>query len=366
MTINQDFELLTDTPFLAVDLDVLERNLKRMADLAREAGVKLRPHTKTHKSPYIAKKQLEYGASGITVAKLGEAEVMAEHGIDDILIAFPIIGRNKLKRFSDMLGRAKLTVGLDDPTVAKGINDVGEAHKQRIPVYVDVDTGLHRMGRGVRESVEPILEIAKLPYLEVRGLMSHTGHAYAKPTVEEVQAIAIQDAELMNETRTYLDKRGLHVPEISVGASATARFICDIPHATEMRPGMYAFNDRFVMAAGGAEVEDCAVTVYATVVARPTPERIIIDAGSKTFAADVFKHGGHGHVIGYPNLTLRALSEEHGTIDVAGHSELCVGDVLQIIPNHICPSINLADELFGFRGGELETVIPVLGRGKNR
>jgi D-serine deaminase-like pyridoxal phosphate-dependent protein len=364
--INEQFELLSDTPFLALDLEVLERNLQNMAALAKAAGVKLRPHTKTHKSPYIAKKQLEYGAAGITVAKLGEAEVMAEHGIDDILIAFPLVGRNKLKRFSDLLGRAKLTVGLDDIAVAKGINDVGEAHKRRIPVYADVDTGLHRMGRGVAESIGPILEIAKLPYLELRGLMSHTGHAYAKPTAEEIRTIAIEDAELMNEVRLQLAKQGVEVPEISVGASATARFIPDIPHATEMRPGMYAFNDRFVMAAGGAEVEDCAVTVVATVVARPTPNRIIIDAGSKTFAADAFKHGGHGHVIGHPNVTLRSLSEEHGTIEVTGDSDLRIGDVLRIIPNHICPSINLADELFGFRNGELEAVIPVLGRGKNR
>lgn len=364
--IHEDFELLSDTPFLALDLEVMERNLKHMAALAKQAGVRLRPHTKTHKSPYIAKKQLEYGAAGITVAKLGEAEVMADHGIDDILIAFPIVGRNKLNRFSELLRRAELTVGLDDIAVAKGINDVGEAHKKRIPVYLDVDTGLARMGRGVKESVEPILEIARLPYLEVRGLMSHTGHAYAKPTVEDIKATAIEDAKLLNETRTLLDKQGLFVPEISVGASATARFIADIPHATEMRPGMYAFNDRFVMGAGGAEESDCAVTVVATVVARPTPSRIIIDAGSKTFAADPFKHGGHGQVIGHPNLTIRALSEEHGTIEVTGDSDLRIGDVIRVIPNHICPAINLADELYGFRGGELETVVPILGRGKNR
>ncbi|GAA3399779.1 alanine racemase [Paenibacillus hodogayensis] len=364
--IKDDFELLTDTPFLALDLEVMERNLRTMAALAKQAGVKLRPHTKTHKSPYIARKQLEYGASGITVAKLGEAEVMADHGIDDILIAFPLVGRNKLKRFDALLDRARLTVGLDDIAVARGINEVGEARKQRIPVYADVDTGLHRMGRDPLASVQSILDIAKLPYLEIRGLMSHTGHAYARPTEEEIRAVAIEDAELMNETRLQLDRLGLHVPEISVGASATARFIGEIPHATEMRPGMYAFNDRFVMAAGGAEERDCAVTVYATVVARPTPERIIIDAGSKTFAADAFKHGGHGHVIGHPNLTLKALSEEHGTIEVAGSSDLQIGDVLRIIPNHICPAINLADELYGFRNGELETIVPVLGRGKNR
>lgn len=249
--INPSFELLSDTPFLALDLDVLERNLRRMADLAKQAGVKLRPHTKTHKSPYIARKQLEYGACGITVAKLGEAEVMAEHGITDILIAFPLVGANKLKRFDALLDKADLTVSLDDIAVARGINAVGEARKRKIPVYAEVDTGLKRMGREVEESIAPILEIARLPYIEVRGLMSHTGHAYAKPTDEEIVATAVEDAVLMNEVRTRLAEHGVEVPEISVGATATARFIGSIPHATEMRPGMYAFNDRFVMGARG-------------------------------------------------------------------------------------------------------------------
>ena len=362
----RDEELLDDTPFIAVDLDVMERNIARMASLAKEAGVKLRPHTKTHKSPYIAKKQLEAGASGITCAKLGEAEVMVEHGIENILIAFPIIGKSKLRRFSELLKRAHLLVALDDIAVAKGINDVGEAHRKKIPVYVDVDTGLHRMGRSPRESVEHIAEMAKLPFIEVKGVMSHTGQAYAKNSEADILAVALQDAEMMYETKRELEKRGVFIDEISVGATATARFIKQIPHVTEMRPGMYVFNDRFVMGAGGATEEDCAVRVFATVVSRPAKDRIIIDAGSKTLAMDVYKHGGYGHIVGHPNVTIRTLSEEHGTLHVEGDSDLKIGDVIEIIPNHICPVINLACQLYGFRGGKLETVIPVLGRGKNR
>lgn len=359
-------DLLTDTPFMAVDLTVLERNIKGMAKLAAEAGVKLRPHTKTHKSPRIAQMQIEAGAAGITCAKLGEAEVMADHGIDDILIAFPLVGRRKLERFAALLDRCKLTVGLDDLTVAEGINEVGESRRRRIPIYVDVDTGLHRMGRNPQESVEHIMRIAKLPYLEVRGLMSHTGQAYAKGTDAEILEVAVTDAEMMNETKQEVEKRGLEIAEISVGATATARFIKEIPFATEMRPGMYVFNDRFVMGAGGAAEEDCAVRVFATVVARPEQDRIIIDAGSKTLAQDAYKHGGHGYVSGHPELTIKALSEEHGTLQVNGKSDLRIGDVIQIIPNHICPAVNLADTLYGFRNGDLAEEIPILGRGKNR
>jgi D-serine deaminase-like pyridoxal phosphate-dependent protein len=361
-----DLDLLGDTPFLAVDLAIMERNILQMARLAKEANVKLRPHTKTHKSPLIAKMQIAAGAVGITCAKLGEAEVMVDSGLDDILIAFPLVGKAKLQRFSSLLERAKLITSLDDLEVAKGINEVGAHHKKQIQVYVDIDTGLHRMGRNPMDSIAPILEMAKLPYIEIIGVMSHTGQAYAKNSDDEIKAVAVEDAELMYETKKALEKYGVNISEISIGATATARFIKEIPHATEMRPGMYVFNDCFVMGAGGAKVEDCAVHVVATVVARPTAERIIIDAGSKTLAQDIYKQGGHGYICDHPNLTIRSLSEEHGTIHVEGKSDLRIGDVIHIIPNHICPAINLADQLYGFRNGDLEQVIPVQGRGKNR
>jgi len=366
MIINEE-RMLQDTPFVAVDLDVMERNIERMGKLAAEAGVKLRPHAKTHKSPHIAQLQLNAGARGVTTAKLGEAEVMAEAGIRDILIAFPLVGRTKLARFAKLLEKAEAMVGLDDYKVAKGLNDVGEALKRRIAVYVDVDTGLHRMGRDPIASVDPIAEIAKLPYIEVRSLMSHTGHAYGLDDKEQVKAIAVEDATLMNKTKELLEARGVYVPEISVGATATARFIKDIPYATEMRPGMYVFNDRFVMDAGGATEAECALRIVATVVGKPDRSRIIIDAGSKTLALDMFRHGGHGRIVGHDNLVLKSLSEEHGRIEVvSGDTSLEIGDTVQIIPNHVCPVVNLADQLFGFRGGRLDTVIPVLGRGKNR
>jgi D-serine deaminase-like pyridoxal phosphate-dependent protein len=168
MIINEE-HMLQDTPFVAVDLNLMVRNIARMAAIAADAGVKLRPHAKTHKSPHIAQLQLNAGACGITTAKLGEAEVLAEAGIRDILIAFPLVGRAKLARFASLLEKAEAMVGLDDFTVAKGLNDVGEALKRRIVVYVDVDTGLHRMGRDPLASVDHIAAIAKLPFVDVFG-----------------------------------------------------------------------------------------------------------------------------------------------------------------------------------------------------
>lgn len=366
MKINHD-EMLGDTPFVAVDMDVLEKNIEWLARLTKEAGVKLRPHTKTHKSTFIAKRQLEAGANGVTTATLGEAEVMAEAGIDDILIAFPIIGKKKLERFNRLLQKSDVIVALDDLIVAQGINDVGEANKKKLPVYIDVDTGLGRMGRSPEESVASILEIAKLPYIEIKGLMSHTGHAYAERDDDGVKRVAIEDATILYETKVNLEREGVHIPEISVGATATARMVNDIPYITEVRAGMYVFNDRYVMGAGGATESDCALSVIATVVSHPSKDRLIIDAGSKTLSYDPYKGGGHGLVKGHENLVIERLSEEHGIIKVqGGETSLRIGDVVEIIPNHVCPVINLTDEVYGFRQGHLEQVIPIEGRGKNR
>ena len=365
MKIN-DGKILTDTPIVAVDLNVLDKNINWLANLAKEAGVKLRPHTKTHKSPFIAQKQINAGAIGITTATLGEAEVMVDNGIKDILIAFPIIGEKKIERFSNLLLKADLKVALDDIAVAREINVAGKKLNKKIKVYADVDTGLGRMGRIPEESVDHLFKISKLEFIELTGLMSHTGHAYLYSTDEEIRRVAIEDATLLYKTKQKLAEKGVDIPEISIGATATARFIKDIPYVTEMRPGMYVFNDRFVMATGGAKVEDCAVSIFATVISRPNEERLIIDAGSKTLASDVFRNGGYGYIKGHKNLELVSLSEEHGTIIAQGQTNLKIGDVIEIIPNHICPAINLTDQIYGFRDGELERMIPILGRGKNR
>lgn len=358
--------LLSDTPFVAIDLDVMEKNIKWLASLAKKSNVKLRPHTKTHKSPFIAQKQMEAGAVGITTATLGEAEVMVNGGIKDILIAFPLLGKKKLERFSNLLTRANLSVSLDDIIVAKGINHVGEVHKMQIPVYIDVDTGMGRMGRSPKESINSILEIAKLPNIEVKGLMSHAGHAYNTGDGEKVKQLAIEDATILHDIKLSLSEKGLDIQEISVGASATARFIKETPYVTEMRAGMYVFNDRMVIGSQGANLEDCAVTVFATVVSIPSNARLIIDAGSKTLALDDNKDGGFGLIKNHENLTISKLSEEHGIVKIEGGTYLRVGDVIEIVPNHVCPVINLADEVYGYRAGDLERIISIEGRGKNR
>lgn len=365
MDLNDEL-LLSDTPFVSVNLDIMDKNISWLANLAKKSNVKLRPHTKTHKSPWIANKQIEAGAEGICTATLGEAEVMVNAGIKDILIAFPIIGQRKLERFSNLLKRADLTVGLDDITVAKGINQVGETHKKKVQVYIDVDTGLGRMGKSPKESVGSIIEIAKLPNIEIKGLMSHAGQSYNAVNGEVVKRIAVEDATILHDTKVSLAKKGLEIQEISVGASATARFIEETPFITEVRAGMYVFNDRMVLSSEGAKLEDCAVTVFATVISTPGEHRLIIDAGSKTLSQDSNKNGGFGIIKYHENLSISKLSEEHGIVEIEGETNLQVGDVIEIIPNHVCPVINLTDEMYGYRGGEFERIIPIEGRGRNQ
>lgn len=359
-------DLLTDTPFVSLNLEVMENNINWLQKLARNANVKLRPHTKTHKSSYIANKQLDAGAVGITTATLGEAEVMANAGIHDILIAFPLVGKKKLERYSNLLKRANITVALDDIKVAQAINEIGKSHNTKLPLYADVDTGLHRMGKSPKESVESILEIAALPFVEVKGLMSHAGHAYAEKDEEGLKNVAIQDATILNDTKLALEREGLNIEEISVGASAIARFTEEMPFITEVRAGMYAFNDRMVMGTGGASEEDCAVTIFATIVSHPSHDHFIIDAGSKTLAQDPYKKGGHGLIKNHNNLVIKNLSEEHGVIEIHGKTNLDIGDVVEVIPNHVCPVINLTDKVFGFRNGELERIVSIDARGQNR
>lgn len=358
-----------DTPALVVDLDKMEANIEKMVERARKAGIKLRPHTKTHKSPYIALKQLEAGASGITVAKLGEAEVMRKHGIRDILIAYPIIGEHKLSRLERLAADTDVITALDSVDVGRGISSIGEKLGRKLPVYVEVDTGLHRCGKAPgEETVRLIDSLTVLPYLEIRGIMTHAGHSYKADTRERLKTIAHEEGELLVKTRNMVsEKVGLDIPEVSVGSTPTSLYSGEVAGVTEMRPGTYVFNDATMMALGLVDREDCALTICATVVSKPSPERIIIDAGSKTLTSDKGALSeGFGIVGSAPSVKVSWISEEHGVIDTTSGLRAEIGDVVEIIPNHVCPAVNLADELTGVRNGQIEKIIPVEARGKNR
>ena len=358
-----------DTPALLIDLDAMERNLAEMATIARDAGVALRPHTKTHKCPEIARMQVDLGAGGITVAKLGEAEVMADAGFDDLLVAYPIVGESKLRRLRSLTERAKVRVSLDSVEVAKGVGAVGLDLGNPVEVLVEVDTGLHRMGRPPGEpSAELVLDIARVPGVEVIGLLTHAGHAYRAGSAAELETIAEREAAELLETAERCERAGVPIREISVGSTPTARMVAAAAGVSEIRPGTYVFNDVQQMRLGTATEGTCAARVLATVVALPWRDRFVIDAGSKALSSDGGDgppYPGRGVVAGRGDLRLDALTEEHGvgTRDPGG-APLAIGDRVEVIPVHVCGCVNLFDVAYGVRDGTVDRTFEIAARGK--
>ncbi|WP_010269000.1 alanine racemase [Paenibacillus senegalensis] len=359
---------LLESPAVLIDLDLLDRHLRAAAERAKAHGIRLRPHTKTHKSVWIAGEQLRYGAGGITVAKLGEAEVMAAAGISDILIAFPLYGTAKMKRLGKLLETCQITVSVDHLKIAEGISELGVSLGRRIPLYVDVDTGLGRCGLAPGEpTAELAAQISLLPGVEIVGLMTHSGHAYSCETEADLRQAARHEAESLLYSQTLLREKGIEVPELSVGSTPTSFFPEEQQGVTEMRPGAYVFGDRSQFILGLIDRKEVAMTVKATVISMPRPGVAIIDAGSKTFSSDLNrKLPGYGEWVENPEVYVERLSEEHGNLHVPEGVQLEIGQELSFIPNHCCTVTNLQDQLFGVRKGRLERMINVDARGKIR
>ena len=357
-----------DTPCLLIDLDTLERNLAEMQQVADVAGVRLRPHTKTHKCPDIARMQLDAGAAGITVAKLGEAEVMAEAGILDILVAYPIVGGRKLERLRALAERATVRVTTDSVEVAEGVGRVGRDLGRDVPVLVEVDTGLHRVGRPAgAPTVRLVTELARLPGVELLGLLTHAGHAYRSANAKELRAVAEREGRDLVETAERCAAEGIPLREISVGSTPTARIVADVDGVTEIRPGTYVFNDVQQMRLGVASEETCAARVLTTVVAHPTDERFVLDAGTKAFTSDGGDgppFPGRGVVTGRPELRVDFMNEEHAVGHRTGPDDVRIGDRLEVVPLHVCSTVNMFAEAVGVRDGRVERTFTIAGRGK--
>ncbi len=358
-----------DTPSLLIDLDTMERNIGEMSGVARAAGVKLRPHAKTHKSPEIARMQLDAGAAGITVAKLGEAEVMIDAGIDDVLVAYPIVGEAKLARLRALLERARVRTTLDSVEVAEGLGRVGRQLGRDVEVLVEVDTGLHRLGRPPGEPTAALVrEVARVVGVEVVGLLTHAGHAYRCAGADALRAVAEREGLDLVETAERCARDGIELREVSVGSTPTARLAAEVAGVTEVRPGTYVFNDVQQVRLGVATEADCAARILATVVSR-IGDRFALDAGTKAFSsdgADGPAFPGRGIVVGRPELRLDFMSEEHAVGHATGDTDLRIGDRVQVIPLHVCSAVNLFDLAYGVRGGRVERELPIAARGRSR
>ena len=360
---------LLDTPVIAVDEALLHRNIEEMASLAQSYGVSLRPHAKTHKSPRIARLQLEAGAIGLTCAKLGEAEVfVAEGGVSDVLIAYPIVGELKIRRLLELTKRAHITVAVDTLEAARALSHGFANSGRRLDVYIEVNTGQDRAGvRAGQEAVDLAVAIADMPGLRVSGVMTHEGHAgFSAP--EAISTVAQNAGRALVDTAERIRRLGIAITQVSVGSTPSSWFTPRVKGITEMRPGTYVFHDNNAFRHGRIGPDRCAARVVATIVSRPAPDRAIIDAGSKALALDPSpSHSGHGYIVGHSGTTIARLSEEHGVVLLTPDEQgFNVGDRVEIIPNHICPAVNLTDELLIVRDGEIVDRWPVAARGKVR
>jgi D-serine deaminase-like pyridoxal phosphate-dependent protein len=344
-----------ETPVLTADLDAIERNVSRMQAYCDEHGLELRPHIKTHKLPELARLQLDAGAIGITCQKLGEAEVMADAGIEDILLSFPLIGEAKAERLAALAGRVKMTVVGDSAVVAEGLSPVLARHGVEVDFLVECDTGLGRTGVQSPEEAAELAELVEgLEGLRFAGLMTY-------PSLPETAA-------WLQAARKAVEARGLSVERISGGGTPTAERTHELGVIDELRVGTYIYGDRASIVNGSVPLESCALRVVATVVSRPTRERAIIDAGSKTLTSDpALGATGHGLLVEFPEAEVYALNEEHGYVDVSRCDPApAIGDRVTIVPNHACTTANMHDEIVMHRGGEVVETLPTAARGKVR
>jgi D-serine deaminase-like pyridoxal phosphate-dependent protein len=357
-----------DTPVAIVDLRVMEVNIERMAGYARKSGISLRPHVKSHKIPAVAQRQVDAGAVGITVAKIGEAETMVRSGIRDVLIAYPIVGTQKVERLVNLCDQARLAVAVDHSEPAEALSDAFLRRKLTIDVLVIVELGFNRCGVSPgRWLLEMVKKISKLRGLRFRGIMGYAGQVYAAENWDEVANIGREEGRVLADTAGAISRDGFPVEVVSAGSTPSARIVGSIPGITEIRPGAYIFNDRVEMAMGVAKEEDCALRVITTVVSRPTAERAVIDAGDKVLSQDrgLDRMTGFGLVVGRPDIEVERLNEEHGILRLSHRDrKIRIGEKLEIIPNHVCPVCNLVDQIVGIRNDQVESVLPVLARGK--
>jgi D-serine deaminase-like pyridoxal phosphate-dependent protein len=369
--------LLSDlpTPQVVIDRTRAQRNIDRVQQLASAAGKRLRPHAKTHKSPVIARWQIERGAAGVCCAKVGEAEVFVDAGIADVRLPYPVNPFNA-PRVIPLMDRAVISIIVDHLAVARGWSDAMERAGRALDVLVKVDVGFHRCGidPDAGDALEFIRAVAAMKGLRLRGLLSHAGHGYHAASEDELCAIAAREAGILTSLRERAASSGIALEELSVGATPTLRYSVRQPGLTELRPGNYVYFDRTQLALGSATLDECALTVAATVVSKPAADRIILDCGSKTLTNDqargIAKAPGYGAVLTADGtglddtLTIERLSEEHATIRVAGKTRLEPGDRVRVLPNHSCVVSNLVDAVRLVDGDSVIDTLPVAARGR--
>jgi D-serine deaminase-like pyridoxal phosphate-dependent protein len=368
------------TPAVLIEQPRVLANIDRMQEAADKRGIRMRPHAKTHKSPIVARWQIDRGAIGICCAKLGEAEVFAAAGFTDIRLPYPLNPVNA-PRVLALLERCALSFIVDHAAVAQGWSDAMVRAGRPVDVLVKIDVGFHRCGidPDPATAVAFIAQVARLPGLSLRGLLAHAGHAYHASSADHLQSIAQEEARILRTLAQDARAAGVQIDELSAGATPCARFSLAQDDLTEYRAGNYVYFDRTQVGLGAASFDDCALSVLATVVSKPAADRLVLDSGAKSLAADGARGfssiGGHGAIFRDvearsgqrpdADLIVERLSEEHATVRIAGgQSPLEPGDRVRIVPNHSCVVSNLADRAWLTDGAQVLGELPIAARGR--
>jgi len=343
------------TPAVVIDLDKVDANIARVQAICDKAGVANRPHIKTHKIPALARLQTEKGARGVTCQKLGEAEVMADGGIDDILVSYNLIGEARAARLGALAQRCNIAVAADNPVTLASYSQAGSKAGKPIEVVIEIDTGRQRAGvETPAEAVALAAQIKADPHLNFAGFLYYPTET-SWPETQKFHDTALAGVRDL----------GLEPRIVSTGGTPNLANLGKLKGATEHRAGTYIFNDRMTIAAGACTLDDCALTVFATVVSRAGPERGILDSGSKTLTADTGGLDGFGLILEHPQARIKGFAEEHGFLDLAGlNNKPKIGDIVRVIPNHVCVVVNMVDQLIAVRDNEIVEVMPVAARGK--
>lgn len=353
-----------ETPALVIDLDIMERNLGKLADYSKKHGLRVRPHTKTHKIPALARKQLDLGAAGLTVAKVGEAEVMLAAQPPDLLVAYPIVGSQKMQRLMQVAKKTSLTVSLDSIGVASHLSEAAKAAGAEIGVLAEVDVGMGRVGVAPDQLLPLIQGIARLPGLRFDGIAFYPGQI--KSMDEEGEQALQTLARTLEGILNNLRRAGFEPRIVSGGSTPTLFHSHRVPGLNEIRPGTYIFNDRNTFLSGACTLDQCAASIVVTVVSTAKPGQMIVDGGSKTFSSDRPSAGAEvsfGRVVEAPESVFTKMNEEHGYVELDRSArKFTVGDRVRIIPNHVCVAMNLHECVYGIRGDAVEQVWRVEGR----
>lgn len=365
--------MFVETPCIVIDMDKVEHNLKRMDEICKTTGCHLRPHVKTHKIPELAKLQMQYGANGITVAKLSEAEIMASYGINDIFMAYPLIGESRIQRAITLSKNIRFICSTDCYESAVEISRQCSKEGATLELRLEVDTGMHRTGIPYENAVEEAEKIAGLPGISLEGIFTFRGMIYDGKTDLDRKKCGEQEGEMMSALAKRIRDYKIPIQDVSVGSTPTGEFCAAVDGVTEIRPGTYIFQDMMQVNthACSCTMNDVAAVILSQVVSTCKPEVAVIDCGCKSISTDValgkfpYDLKGYGTIIGHPELTLGRLSEEHGMLSSDAPIHLQTGEILKIIPNHICPTINLYDHVYLMRNGEIYGRYNVAARGMN-